>query len=126
MTRLMIVDDDTDIRFLLATALRHAGYEVRTAADGFEALHMMSLQPPDLLLTDVGMPRLDGWRLLRLCRSQDFLADVPIIVMSAIEGWPNRPGRAAQTPTWSSHLAGRMPASRSRASSRGGHRTSSA
>src|SRR4051812_38020563 len=86
MTRLMIVDDDADIRFLLATALRHAGYEVRTAADGFEALHMMSLQPPDLLLTDVGMPRLDGWHLLQLCRSQDFLADLPVIVMSALDG----------------------------------------
>ena len=86
MTRLLIVDDDADIRFLLATALRHAGYEVRTAADGFEALHLMSIQPPDLLLTDVGMPRMDGWRLLNLCRSQDFLADIPVIVMSAIEG----------------------------------------
>jgi len=88
----MIVDDDADIRFLLATALRHAGYEVRTAADGFEALHMMSLQPPDLLLTDVGMPRLDGWRLLHLCRSQEFLADVPIIVMSAFEGLADQAG----------------------------------
>jgi twitching motility two-component system response regulator PilG len=82
----MIVDDDTDIRFLLATALRHSGYEVRTAADGFEALQLMSVQPPDVLLTDVGMPRLDGWRLLRLCRSQDFLANVPVIVMSAMDG----------------------------------------
>jgi DNA-binding response OmpR family regulator len=84
MTRLMIVDDDPDIRFLLATGLRHAGYEVRTAADGFEALHLMSLQPPDLLLTDVGLPRLDGWRLLQLCRAQEFLGDMPVIVMSAI------------------------------------------
>ena len=82
----MIVDDDADIRFLLATALRHAGYEVRTAADGFEALQLMSLQPPDLLLTDVGMPRLDGWRLLHLCRSQDFLADMPVILMSSVDG----------------------------------------
>jgi twitching motility two-component system response regulator PilG len=92
MTRLMIVDDDADIRFLLATALRHAGYDVRTAADGFEALHLMSLQAPDVLLTDVGMPRLDGWRLLQVCRSQALLAKVPVIVMSAIDELADQAG----------------------------------
>jgi len=86
MTRLLIADDDADVLLLLATSLRLAGYEVRTAIDGVQALTMVSVHPPDALLTDLGMPSLDGWELLRLCRSEPPLADLPIIVMSSVEG----------------------------------------
>jgi CheY-like chemotaxis protein len=86
MTRLLIADDDPDVLLLLATALRLAGYEVRTAIDGVQALTMVSVHRPDAMLTDLGMPSLDGWELLRLCRSEPPLADLPIIVMSSVEG----------------------------------------
>ena len=86
MTRLLIADDDPDMLQLLASALRHAGYKVRTAVDGVQALTMVSVHPPDALLTDLAMPSLNGWELLSLCRTEPPLADLPIIVMSSVEG----------------------------------------
>jgi CheY-like chemotaxis protein len=84
MTRVLLADDDAEVRLGMATALRRFGYQVNIAADGLEAAAILASDPPDVLLTDLGMPRLDGWELLTLCRSNPSFHSLPVIVMSAV------------------------------------------
>ncbi len=65
----------------MATLLSDAGYSVQTAADGHIALQIIALAPPDLIITDVMMPRLDGWALLD--RVHEGNPGLPVILMSA-------------------------------------------
>lgn len=78
--RILVADDDKDIRSVLALYLEDAGYEVVEAADGAETLRVLQGQEIDLCLLDIMMPELDGYQVLKLVRQTD---DVPIIVVSA-------------------------------------------
>jgi DNA-binding response OmpR family regulator len=80
--RILIVDDDPNLLVLLADQLKADGYETATARDGEEALRRMRSGWPDLLIIDMMMPRMDG---LSLAREVKGLADLPIIVLSAID-----------------------------------------
>jgi DNA-binding response OmpR family regulator len=80
--RILIVDDDANLRVLLADQLRADGYEIATARDGDEALRRLRTGWPDLLIIDMMMPRMDGLSLAREIKAQ---ADLPIIVLSAID-----------------------------------------
>ena len=80
--RILIVDDDPNLLVLLADQLRADGYEIATARDGDEALRRLRSQWPDLLIIDLMMPRMDGLTLAREIKAQ---ADLPIIVLSAID-----------------------------------------
>ncbi len=66
---LLIVDDEDNLRSMLAAALRHHGYEVTTASNGREALEQIPREHPDLVLLDVMMPDLDGFEVLRRLRN---------------------------------------------------------
>src|SRR3712207_8861660 len=68
--RLLVVDDEPNIRELLSASLRYAGFEVATAADGQQALAMASSFRPDLLVLDVMMPGLDGFGVVRRLRER--------------------------------------------------------
>ena len=81
--RILVVDDDTDIRETLRAALVEAGYEVVVAADGREAMRSLSPRPA-LMLLDLMMPGLDGWELLDELRRTAPLASIPVCVLSAI------------------------------------------
>jgi signal transduction histidine kinase/CheY-like chemotaxis protein len=81
----LVVDDNADIREYLRRLLA-SRYHVRTAADGIEALKLIRAERPDLVLSDVMMPRLDGFGLVRAARADPALADVPIILLSARAG----------------------------------------
>lgn len=70
MKRILIVDDDPDIRESLPGGLSATGAEIATAKDGEEALARVASEPPDIVLTDVRMPGLDGVQLLRLPRDR--------------------------------------------------------
>jgi CheY-like chemotaxis protein len=94
MPRIMVVDDDDDIRTDLVEALQRAGYEVFSAADARTALLRMRENPPDLLLTDVLMPHTDGWALIRACRADAQLANIPALVMSGSAGMRDLAKRA--------------------------------
>ena len=61
IARVLVVDDDADVRTLLGTALADEGYEVLTAGDGAEAIELVRRRPPDLILLDLMMPRVSGW-----------------------------------------------------------------
>lgn len=81
-SRILLVDDDPNLLVLLADQLRADGYEVQTARDGDEALRRLQTAWPDLLVIDMMMPRKDGLTLAREIKSR---ADLPIIVLSAID-----------------------------------------
>ena len=81
-SRILIVDDDPNLLFLLAEQLREDGFEIATARDGQEALRRLESGWPDLLIVDMMMPRMDGLTLAREIKGR---ADLPIIVLSAID-----------------------------------------
>jgi DNA-binding NtrC family response regulator len=86
MKRILIVDDDPDIRESLPGGLSALGAEIATAKDGEEALAQVGSGPPDIVLTDVRMPGLDGLELLRLLRQRAPAVDV--ILMTAYDDMP--------------------------------------
>lgn len=78
--RIIVVDDDAQLTRVLRTGLKSRGYEVRTAPDGMLALETFNEWQPDLVITDLAMPVMDG---LELCRQLRAVSQVPIIVLSA-------------------------------------------
>jgi PAS domain S-box-containing protein len=84
--RLLVVDDNADLRDYMSRILRAAGHDVRLAADGEAALEAARAEPPDLVLSDVMMPRLDGFGLLRELRADPRLRDTPVLMLSARAG----------------------------------------
>ncbi|MBW4491277.1 MAG: response regulator [Trichocoleus desertorum ATA4-8-CV12] len=85
-SEILLVDDNTDMRNYVKRLLLNQGYNVETAADGMMALAIIQQQLPDLVLTDVMMPRLDGFGLLRELRATPTTRDIPIILLSARAG----------------------------------------
>jgi DNA-binding response OmpR family regulator len=81
--RVLVVDDDDDIRGLVAQLFARAGYEVVEAESGRAGLRAMYQAPPDLVVLDVGMPDLDGWQTLERIRD---LSDVPVLMLTARTG----------------------------------------
>src|SRR4051812_10242129 len=79
--RILVVDDETNARSALAELLREEGYAVETAADGFKALPKVDDFDPDVLVTDLKMPGLDGLGLMRKAHEQD--PDRAVIVTTA-------------------------------------------
>lgn len=77
--RILVVDDELQIARVLRTGLKTHGYDVRVAADGVSALETFSDWHPDLVVTDLAMPNMDG---LELCRQLRKLSQVPIVVLS--------------------------------------------
>jgi DNA-binding response OmpR family regulator len=78
--RILVVDDDPDIRGLLRELLDRRGFSVLEARDGQEALRAVFDQRPDLVVLDVQMPGLDGWKTLERIRE---LSDVPVVMLTA-------------------------------------------
>jgi DNA-binding response OmpR family regulator len=80
MTRVLVVDDDADIRELVRELLARAGYDVVEAPNGTEALKVFYSQQPDFVILDVQMPVLDGWETLTRIRD---VSDVPVLMLTA-------------------------------------------
>ena len=78
--RVLVVDDDDDIRSLVRTLLERAGAIVFEAPDGREGLREFHAQRPDLVILDVSMPELDGWQMLDRIRD---MSDVPVLMLTA-------------------------------------------
>ncbi len=81
MTQVLIVDDDPVVRRLVRVTLADEGYDVNVAADGEEALRSASEHPPDAIVLDLEMPRLDGRAAYRELRLRGVRA--PVIILSA-------------------------------------------
>ena len=80
--RILVVDDERQITRVLRTSLQSSGYEVEVAHDGLQALTLFQQSPPDLIITDLGMPEMDGIELTREVRR---ISDTPILVLSVRE-----------------------------------------
>jgi two-component system chemotaxis sensor kinase CheA len=80
---ILVVDDALTIRELQRSIFEHAGYRVRTAANGEEALERMTEDVPDLVLTDIEMPQMDGFQLTAAIRGRPALASVPVIILTS-------------------------------------------
>ena len=83
MARILFCEDNPTIRRLLEVALRGSPYEVRIAADKAAGLALAASWPPDLIVTDISMPDMDGFALVVAVRADPALASVPVLVMSA-------------------------------------------
>jgi CheY-like chemotaxis protein len=83
MINVLLVDDNPYDRELIAIMLERAGYEIRQARDGREAVAILDIGPvPDIVITDLTMPLMDGPALIRRLRSHPPTADLPILVVS--------------------------------------------
>lgn len=83
MKRLLIVDDEPNLLLAVAACLRGEGYEVETARSGEEALVHVARRVPDLIVSDIRMPRMDGYALARLLRSNARTDLIPIVFLTA-------------------------------------------
>ena len=83
VTRVLVVDDDRDIRDLVTFKLEQAGYEVRQAEDGLQALEAVREWAPDLVVLDVMMPGLSGVDVTRELRADPATAGTPVILLTA-------------------------------------------
>ena len=121
---ILLADDNADLRSYISRLLAERGYEVTSAADGEAALDAIRRRRPNLVVTDVMMPQLDGFGLLRAIREDPALRDLPVIVLSARAGEELRSRASRRAPTTisrnpfqpASSWRGSRPISRSRGS----------
>jgi len=84
-SRILVVDDSITARSLERSILEANGYNVQVAVDGLEGLQMARASRPDLIVTDLQMPRLDGFGLLEALKSDPNLSGIPVIIVSSVE-----------------------------------------
>ncbi len=93
MGRVLVVEDDPDILSSLAEVIREDGYEVETAANGYQALEHLSAQMPDLIFLDLMMPGMDGCRFLEEAHHRFPEMQVPVVLLSAASGLSEKAAR---------------------------------
>ena len=81
--RVLIVDDEPDLIHILEFGLKTSGYEVEIAADGQEGLKKARESRPDIILLDLMLPKLDGYKVCRLLKFDERYRQIPIIILSA-------------------------------------------
>jgi two-component system chemotaxis sensor kinase CheA len=82
---LLVVDDSITTRTLEKSILEAHDYRVRVAVDGVEALAQLRAEKADLVITDVQMPRMDGFQLLQAMKQDQYLREIPVIVVTSLE-----------------------------------------
>ena len=99
--RIMIVDDSTSVRQMVANTLGMGGYEVVEAVDGQDALEKFAQRPSDLVITDLNMPLMDGIELVKQLRMQPGQRFLPIIMLTTeSQDAKKQEGRAAGVSGW--------------------------
>ena len=83
VAKVLVVDDSSVMRELLALHLRNAGYDVSTADDGVAGGYAVLRERPDLIICDVRMPNLDGYEFVSALRADDAVRDIPVIFLSS-------------------------------------------
>ena len=81
--RILVVDDESHILHVLSLKLRNSGFCVDTAVDGEDALHQIAASAPDLIITDLQMPNLNGGELCQRLTEDPSTADIPVIILTA-------------------------------------------
>ena len=83
MTKILIAEDESDIRDLIAFTLQYAGYEVVSAPNGADVVSMAPEEQHDLILMDVRMPRMTGYEACRVLKSNEDTQHIPVVFLSA-------------------------------------------
>jgi len=83
MAKILIAEDEPDIRDLVAFTLRFAGHEVTPTSNGEEAFQQASVVMPDLIMMDVRMPKMTGYEACRAMKADPSLKDIPVVFLSA-------------------------------------------
>lgn len=86
MSKIMIVEDDASLREIYGIRIAAEGYEIVSAGDGEEALAVAVREKPDLILSDVMMPKISGFDMLDILRSTPETANIKVIMMTALSG----------------------------------------
>jgi CheY-like chemotaxis protein len=86
MARILIVDDDPDMRLAISSVLKSRDYEVIEASDGYEALRKLKERKPDIMLLDLLMPGMDGFTVIRELEGsqKNEYPDIPVLVISSV------------------------------------------
>ena len=87
---ILIVDDDESLCELLRLHLANAGYEVHTALDAIAAGYMVLKSPPDLIISDIIMPHMDGFEFVAALKADKSLPYIPVIFLTSVEGGDHR------------------------------------
>lgn len=83
MARILVVDDEDHIVMILKENLEFSGFQVATAYNGLEALEEVERTIPDLIVLDIGMPKMDGWEVLRRLKAHAQHRTIPVIILTA-------------------------------------------
>jgi two-component system, OmpR family, response regulator MtrA len=83
MAKIVVADDDVDVRMLVALKLRHSGYDVVDVGDGAAAVEACRDEKPDLVVLDLMMPVMSGLEACRAIKAEPELADVPVVLLTA-------------------------------------------
>jgi DNA-binding response OmpR family regulator len=83
MAKILVAEDERDILDLIAFTLRFAGHEVLLAVNGEEAYHLARKEIPDLILTDVRMPKMTGYEACKLIKAEPTTQHIPVVFLSA-------------------------------------------
>jgi CheY-like chemotaxis protein len=100
---ILVIEDDDDIRGLLASRLERMGYQVRSVASGEDGVEAAIEEPPHLVMLDILLPGIDGWEVARRLRANPTTAAVPLVIASIVEpsmdhqGHPGDPDEAADS-----------------------------
>jgi CheY-like chemotaxis protein len=93
MARVLVIDDEPDVRWLLRVHLERAGHEVLVAEDGLRGIAVAQKQRPEIIVLDLMMPVMDGYAVLAELAKDPRTVDVPVVVLSA-KAIPEEAGRA--------------------------------
>jgi two-component system, OmpR family, response regulator RpaA len=85
--KILVVEDNADTREMLHFYFTQVGYKVPTAVDGIEGHYMAKIEQPDLILTDISMPQMDGIEMTKHLRSEPETAKIPILVFTALSSF---------------------------------------
>lgn len=97
MTKILVIDDDADIRFVIRMNLTAEGFDVVEAADGDAAVELARAERPDLVISDIMMPGRNGYEVLHDIRADPDLAAIPVVFLS---------GKDADDEIWEGYVAG--------------------
>jgi CheY-like chemotaxis protein len=90
VSKVLYLDDTADQRNLVEMVLNSIGLDVETGADGEEGLRKVAQNPPDLILLDLRMPKINGFEFLKIIKEQSDTQNIPVVVISA---WANKAAR---------------------------------
>ncbi|HTE54261.1 MAG TPA: response regulator [Kofleriaceae bacterium] len=83
MAKILVVDDEPDIVRVVVKLMSARGHDVRTAADGFEALEQVVADRPDVIILDLNLPRMNGFEVCRRLKGDEATRSIPIVMMTA-------------------------------------------